>query len=78
MEQQKKNEKLLRELAELQKNTEPRAFQMVMAVARDCAKFYPMKVKKAQLRLVSRNAYVGLFFSVFGSNLNELLAHVCG
>lgn len=77
MEQQKENEKLLRELAELQKNTEPRAFQMVMDVARDCAKFYPVQAKKVQLRLVSRNAYVGLFFSVLCGNLNELLTHVC-
>ncbi len=77
MEQQKENEKMLRELAKLQKETEPRAFQMVMDVARDCAKYYPAQVKKVQLRLVSRNAYVGLFLSVLCGNFNELLAHVC-
>lgn len=50
------NEKLLRELAELQRKTEPRAFRMVMDVARDCAKFYPAQNVKVELRLVSRNA----------------------
>jgi len=77
MDQKDENEKLMRELAELQKNTEPRAFQMVMDVARDCAKFYPARVKKFQLRLVSRNAYAGLFLSVLSSNLNEFFSHFC-
>jgi hypothetical protein len=46
-------EKKLQEIVDLLKKTDPVAVEMVMQVARDCARLYPAKTKKVALRLVS-------------------------
>jgi hypothetical protein len=75
--QEELNNEILQELADLQKQTEPKAFKAVLDLARECAQIFPTKVPKRHLRLVSRQTCSAFLFSSFSSTFYELLTKFC-